>query len=139
MTKIEPGEVNVTFLYFLETSESHRFLMFPGEIKGNIDPKRVKQLQYRKERHNLTLLTGNANSSIIKQNVCKNKATWLTKRALSKSFSLFHTIYTEDIKAFFKGLFFCSKLVLYKRFSNEIAFKFSKNVELKIVNSPKIE
>ena len=75
MTKIEPGEVNVTYLYFLETSESHRFLMFPGEIKGNIDPKRVKQLQYRKERHNLTLLTGNANSSIIKQNVCKNKAT----------------------------------------------------------------
>ena len=33
-----PVEVNVNFLYPLETSENHRFLMFPGVIKGNIDP-----------------------------------------------------------------------------------------------------
>ena len=31
-------------------------LMFSGGIKGNIDPKWVKQLQYQRERHNLMLL-----------------------------------------------------------------------------------
>ena len=59
------------------------------------------------------LLAWNASSSIVKQNDCKNKTTWLTQIALSKSFSLFHTTYIEDIQEFFKGLFFRSKLVLY--------------------------
>ena len=55
---------------------------------------------------------------------------------MSKSFSLFHSTYIEDVKEFFKGLFFRSKKI--KRFSNEIAFEFPKNVELKIVNDLKI-
>ena len=56
MTKTKPAEVNVNFSYSLETSESHIFLMFSGGIKGNIDPEYVKQLQHRRERHNLMLL-----------------------------------------------------------------------------------
>ena len=51
-----PVEVYVNFLYPLETSEKHKVLMFSGDIKGNIDPKWVKKLQYRRERHNLMLL-----------------------------------------------------------------------------------
>ena len=47
MTKIKPVEVNVDFLYNLETSENHRFFMFLRGTKGNIDPKWVKQQQYR--------------------------------------------------------------------------------------------
>ena len=42
-----PVEVNVNFLYPLETSENLGFLMFSDGIKGNIDPKWVKQLQFR--------------------------------------------------------------------------------------------
>ena len=38
----------------------------------------------------------------------------LIQTALSKSFTLSHTIYIEDIKGFFKGLSFRSKLVLYQ-------------------------
>ena len=58
----------------------------------------VKQLQYWREQQNLTLLARNASSSILKQNDWKNKATWLTQTALSKSFSLFQTTYIEGIK-----------------------------------------
>ena len=61
---------------------------FSGGIKGNIDPKWVKQQQYRRERQNLMLLAWNACSSIVKQKYFKNKTTWLTQIALSKSFSL---------------------------------------------------
>ena len=46
MTKMKPAEVNVTFLYPLETSENYRFFMFPGGTKGNNDAKWVKQQQY---------------------------------------------------------------------------------------------
>ena len=56
------------------------------------------------------------------------------KQKIAKSkYSLFHTTYIKDIKELFKGLFSRSE-----RFSNEIGFKFSKNVELKTVNDPKI-
>ena len=78
------------------------------------------------------LLAWNASSSIVKQNDCKNKTIWLTQTALSKSFSLFHTTYTEDIKWILKDCFFHSKLIL-----NDLATK-SLNVELKIVDEPKI-
>ena len=74
------------------------FECFRGGTKGNINPKWVKQQQYLQERHNLMLLTWNASSSFVKQNDCKNKTTWLNHTALSKSFSLFHTTYIEDIK-----------------------------------------
>ena len=84
--------------------------MFSGGIKGNIDPKGVKQLQYRQGQHNLILFIWNASSSIVKQNDCKNKATWLTQTALSKSFSLFHATYIEDIKDFLKDYFFIQNL-----------------------------
>ena len=58
---------------------------------------------------------------------------------MSKFFYLFHTIYIEDIKESFKGLLFSFKNMFYiKRFSSEIVFKFSTNVELKILNDPKI-
>ena len=40
-------DVNVSFLYHLETSENHRFFMFLGGTERNIDPKWVKQQQYR--------------------------------------------------------------------------------------------
>ena len=33
-----PVEVNVNFLYHLETSENHKFFMFLGGAKGDIDP-----------------------------------------------------------------------------------------------------
>ena len=52
------------------------------------------------------LLAWNASSLIVEQDDFKNKTTWLTQTALSKTFSLFHTTYIEDIKEFFKGLFF---------------------------------
>ena len=42
-------EVIVNFLYHLETSENHRFFIFLGGTGGNIDPKWVKQQQYRRE------------------------------------------------------------------------------------------
>ena len=35
---MKPVEVNVNFLYHLETSKYHRFFMFSGGTKGNIDP-----------------------------------------------------------------------------------------------------
>ena len=92
---------------------NHTFFMFSGGIKRNIDPKWVKQLQYRREWHNLMLFTWNASSSIVKQNDCKNKTTWLTQTALPKYLYLFHATYIEDIKEFFKGFFFLSKFVLY--------------------------
>ena len=70
---MKPFDVNINFLYPLETlKKKHRFFMFPGVTKANIDPKWVKQQQYR---HNLMLLTRNACSSIVKQNHCKNKNT----------------------------------------------------------------
>ena len=53
---MKPVEVNVNLLYHLET-ENHRFFMFLGGTKGNIDPKCVKQQQYRREWHNVMLLT----------------------------------------------------------------------------------
>ena len=53
---MKPVEVNVNFLYHLETSENHRFFMLLGGTKGNIDPKWVKQQQYQSECHNLMLL-----------------------------------------------------------------------------------
>ena len=40
---MKPVEVNVNFLYPLETPENHKFLMFLGGTKENIDPKWVKQ------------------------------------------------------------------------------------------------
>ena len=72
-------------------------------------------------------LVWNVSILIVKQNDCKNKTTCLS-----------HTTYIEDIKTFFKGLFFCSKIVYFKRFSNETVFKSSKNMGLKIVNDPKM-
>ena len=100
---------------------------------------RVKQLQHPREWHELMLLVLNTSSSIVKQNDCKNKTTWLIQAALSNSFSLFYTTYIEEIKEFYiKDYFFVENLFYIKRFSNEIVFKFSENVELKIVDDPKI-
>ena len=79
--------------------------MFSGGTKENINPKWVKQQQYRRERHNLMLVTRNAGSLIVKQNDCKNKTTSLNQTTLSKSFSLFYTTYTEDVKEFFRIIF----------------------------------
>ena len=87
--------------------------MVSADTKGNIDPKWVKQQQYRWAPRNLMLLAWNASSSIVKQNDYKNRATWLTQTTLFKSFSLFYATFIEDIKELFKGLFFPSKLVLY--------------------------
>ena len=53
---MKPVEVNVNFLYHLETLENHRFFMFLRSTKGNIDPKWVKQQQYWREWHILMLL-----------------------------------------------------------------------------------
>ena len=53
---MKPAEVNVDFLYHLETSGNHRFFMFFEGTKGNIYPKWVKQQQYRREWRNLMLL-----------------------------------------------------------------------------------
>ena len=55
---------------------------------------------------------------------------------MSKSFSLFHPTYIEDIKGILKDFFFLFKIYI-KRFSNKIVFKFSKNVELKTADDPK--
>ena len=131
-------EVNINFLCTLQTSENHRFFMFSGDIKGNINPKWVTQLQYRRERHNLILFAWNASGSIVKQNDCKNKTTWLTQTALPKYFLYFMPLTLKTLKNFLKDHFFVQNLFYFKRFSNEIIFKFSKNVELKIVNDPKI-
>ena len=72
---MKPVEVSVNLLYHLERSENHRFFMFLGGTKGNIDPKWVKQQQYRRKWHNLMLSARGASSSIVKQNDCKNKTT----------------------------------------------------------------
>ena len=56
MIKIKPVEVNVTFLYPLETSENHIYLIFSEGIKEDIGPKWVKHLQYWREWQNLMLL-----------------------------------------------------------------------------------
>ena len=56
-----------------------------------------------------------------------------------KSFSLFHTPYSEGIKEFLNDYFFVQNLFYIKRFNSGIVFKFSKNVELMIANDPKIE
>ena len=56
-TKIKPVEVNVSFLDPLETSESQRFFLFSGDIKGSIEPKWVKQVQYWREWYNLMSLS----------------------------------------------------------------------------------
>ena len=98
--------------------------LFPWGTKGNIDPKWVKQQEFRRERHNMMFLAWNASSSIVKQNDCKNETTCLTQTTLSKSFSLSHTTYFEDIKEFF--YFFVQNLFYIKRFHNAIAFKLSK-------------
>ena len=103
--------------------------MFPGSTKGNIDLKWVKQQQYQRKWHDLMLLAWNASSSIVKQNDCKNK-TWLTQTTLPKSF--FYVI-PLALKNFWKDYFFVQHLFYFKRFSNETIFKFSKNLELKIV------
>ena len=48
----------------------------------------------------------------------------------------YHATYFED--NLLKDYFFVKHLFHIKRFSNTIVFKFSKNVELKIVNNPEI-
>ena len=53
-TKIKPVEVNVSFLDLLE---NQRFFMFSGNIKGNIELKWVKQVQYWREWYSLMLLS----------------------------------------------------------------------------------
>ena len=65
------------------------------------------------------LLVWNADSSIAKQNDCKNKTSWSTQTTLSKSFSLFNTTYIEDIKQLllFKT-YFISKDSARKSFLN---------------------
>ena len=81
----------------------------------------------------------NASSSIVKQNDSENKTTWLAQTVLSKSFSWNRTNYIEDIKNnFSKDYFFAKNLLYIKKFSSKMLFKFSKNVELKIVNDSKI-
>ena len=54
-------------------------------------------------------LAWNASSLIVKQNDCKNKATWLTQAALPKSFSLSDTSYIEELKNFLKNFIFSFK------------------------------
>ena len=54
---MKPVEVNVNFLYHLETSESHIFFIFLGSTKGNTEPKWVKQQQQHwREWHSFMLL-----------------------------------------------------------------------------------
>ena len=53
---MKPVELNVNFLYHLETLDYHIFFMFLRGTKRNIDPKWVKQQQYRREWHNLMFL-----------------------------------------------------------------------------------
>ena len=130
----------VALIYPWKTENQGFFDIFRGYKKGaltgnglNIGPKWVK---HWRDGYNLMLLAWNTSSSIVKQNDCKNKTTWLTQTALSKSFSLFHNTYIEDIKGFFKDYFFVQKLFYIKRFRNKMVFKFSKNVELKVVKWP---
>ena len=89
-----------------------------------------------------------------KENICEQKlaelkfVNWTTKNKkkcgkivnehILKSFSLFHATYIEDSKEFLKRVFFVQNLFYVKTLSNEIVFKFSKNVNLKIENDPKI-
>ena len=104
--------------------------MFSGGIKWNIEPKWVKEQQYRQERHNFMLL---ACSSVVKQNDCKNKTT------LSKYFFFYFMPLTlKTSKNFSKDYFFVQNQFYIKRFNNEIVFKLSKNVKLKIVIDLKI-
>ena len=126
------------FLYPLETSENYRLLMFPGGTKANTEPKWVKRQQYLQESHNLMFLAWNASISIVKHNDCKNKTTWLNQTAFYK-FSLYLIQLTlKTLNKFLKNYFFIWKLFYFKRFSNEIVFKLSKNVELTTVNDPNI-
>ena len=98
MIKIKPVKLS---LYPMEASESHRFFMFSGGIKWNIDLKWVKEQQYCRERHNFMLLAWNASSSVVKQNDCKNKTT------LSKySFFYFMPLTVKTSKNFSKDYFF---------------------------------
>ena len=83
-------------------------------------------------------LTRNTSNSIVEQNGCKNKTTWLTQKASSKYFFSLHIAYIEDIKGFLKDFFFVQNLFYIKKFSSDIVCKFSKNLKLKIVNDPKI-
>ena len=50
--KIKLVEVNIIFLPLGNIRKTH-FFLFLGSIKGNIDLKWVKQLQYWQEWHNL--------------------------------------------------------------------------------------
>ena len=70
------------------------------------------------------LLVRDASGSLEEQNGSKNKTTWLTQTALNKSFSLFYITCIEDIKGFFNGLFFSSKLVLYQKIYPDCVFGF---------------
>ena len=79
------------------------------------------------------LLAWSASSSVVNKTIVR-----LTQRSLSKPFSLFHNTYIDDIKGFFQNDSFVQNLFYIKRFSKKIVFKFSKNVEWKIVNDPKI-
>ena len=99
-------------------------------------PWKHQETKKRREWHSLMLLAWHASSSIVKQNGCKNKTTWLTQTALCESFFLFHTTYIipltlKTLKNFLKDYFFIQNLFYIKRFSNEIVFKCSKNVKLK--------
>ena len=51
--KIKLVEVNIIFLPLGNIRKTHFFVLFLGSIKGNIDLKWVKQLQYWQEWHNL--------------------------------------------------------------------------------------
>ena len=51
----------------VENIELEIFQWFYGLQEGNLDPKWVKQLQYRRDWYNLMLLAWNASSSIVKQ------------------------------------------------------------------------
>ena len=62
---MKPVEVNVKFLYHLETSETTDFLFLEG-TKEKVDPKWVKQQQYRRQWHNFMLLAWSASCSIVK-------------------------------------------------------------------------
>ena len=89
----------LTFISLESLKKPQIFFIFSGGIKENIAQFHVASL--------------NAISSIVKRNDCKNKTTWLTQITFSKSFSLFHNTYIEDINEFFKGLFFRLTLALY--------------------------
>ena len=60
--------------YALANIKKPQIFNVSGCTKGNTSPKWVKQQQqYRREQHNLMLLTWNASASTVKQNACKNK------------------------------------------------------------------